>query len=397
MIKSLLKKLSIYKTITKIYDWIKFNYEFIKLLWKLQTNKGVSVFFFFPFYHTGGAEWVHYKIVQSIALPKLVFFTHSSANGHYKKFFSDQAAIFEIKPFLTKPYYRKVLKNILKREINHTGHGVVFGCHTQFFYEMLPLLSSEVKKIDLLHAFTGDEEPGAEKYSLPFVTHLDRRVAISSKTKDDLKVQYAKNGLEKAFVDKIEVIENCVAFSCESYPEKSSAEFKILYVGRNSPEKRIDIIGAIASRLKTINNDYQVVMIGENLADAVHEENRKDCIFLGGINDMEVLKKYYKEASAVIITSHREGFPMVIMEGMVCGAVPVSTNVGGIAEHVEDGVLGFLIDSNAIDIVGDFVNAFKRLRDEAVYRKMSIACYEYSKLNFSELKFKEQYQKLLSA
>ena len=99
-------------------------------------------------------------------------------------------------------------------------------------------------------------------------------------------------------------------------------------------------------------------MVGENLVNGVEKENQKDCVFLGVVYEVEKLKNIYKNAHVVIITSFREGFPLCIMEGMICGAVPISTNVGGISQHVIHGETGFLVDNELIevDIISDFVN-----------------------------------------
>ena len=99
IVKLILIRLKIYTFITNFYDQIiylvKFSVLIIKLLF-VKSNK----FFFFPFYHTGGAELIHAKIIELVKGNKVVFFTHTSANNHFKNDFEKYASCFEIKQFL---------------------------------------------------------------------------------------------------------------------------------------------------------------------------------------------------------------------------------------------------------------------------------------------------------
>ena len=63
-----------------------------------------------------------------------------------------------------------------------------------------------------------------------------------------------------------------------------------------------------------------------------------------------------------MITSFREGFPMVIPEAMAQGAIPISTNVGGINEHITNFENGVLIDNsvNEDEIINQFVDIINK-------------------------------------
>jgi glycosyltransferase involved in cell wall biosynthesis len=394
-LKRILKRIRLYKIITNSYDFVLFYKKFVCALLKILLNKS-NKFFFFPFYHTGGAELIHAKIIEYVKGNKVVFFTHTSANDHFKEEFEKNAVCFEVKPFLIRSRFRKLIERIIVWKINRTKNAVVFGCHSIYYYELLPKLKSSVKKIDLIHAFTLPHEPGAEKYSLPFVSYLDKRVCINSKAKKDLIEFYHQNKIDCSFAERIQVIENCPTFECETYPNKTDEVFNIVYVGRNSPEKRVHLIGKIASELKKIDSKYQLTLVGENLINGVEMENQKDCVFLGGVYEVEKLKNIYEKAHLVIITSFREGFPLCIMEGMICGAVPISTNVGGISQHVIHGETGFLVDNELIevDIISDFVN--KIVLSKSLYNTISYSTFEYAKTKFSEKLFIKSYNNLFN-
>lgn len=395
IIKLILIKLRIYSYITNIYDEVYKLIQFIKVL-RLLFFKQSNKFLFFPFYHTGGAEMVHLKIVEAVKGDKIIFFTHASANNQFKNNFLKNAKCFEIKQFLQNPKYKKIIEKIIVWKINLTKNAVVFGCHSIYYYELLPLFKSTVKKIDLIHAFTLPHEPGAEKYSLPYVKYLDTRVCINEKAKNDLIGLYQQKNINNIYKDKIQVIENCSTFECENYPKKSDNLYNIVYVGRNSPEKRINLIGKIASELKKNDVNYQVILVGENLVNGVEKENQKDCVFLGSVYEVEKLKSIYKNAHVVIITSFREGFPLCIMEGMICGAIPISTNVGGIAKHIIDGKTGYLVENSSREdvIINEFVN--KIVLSKNLFNTLSYCTFEYAKTKFSQELFIKSYNNLFN-
>ena len=68
------------------------------------------------------------------------------------------------------------------------------------------------------------------------------------------------------------------------------------------------------------------------------------------------LKQIYEISDVLLITSYREGFPVVIKEGMANGVVCISTDVGSISEHVLNNKTGFIVENDSEEeIVNKFV------------------------------------------
>src|SRR3546814_5772316 len=109
----------------------------------------------------------------------------------------------------------------------------------------------------------------------------------------------------------------------------------------------------------------EFIMIGDftGLSGAVPPNVR----IAGEITDRETLFTFYEDAHLILLTSWREGMPLVIMEGMSHGVVPVTTAVGEIPSYISADKYrnGFVIadHKNTEQIVQDFVRQIVYLSD----------------------------------
>jgi glycosyltransferase involved in cell wall biosynthesis len=65
--------------------------------------------------------------------------------------------------------------------------------------------------------------------------------------------------------------------------------------------------------------------------------------FLGETDDVAGL---LARSGVFVLTSHKEGFPITVLEAMRAGLPVVASDVGGVAEQVVDGETGFLVPGN---------------------------------------------------
>lgn len=350
-----------------------------------------SLFFFFPFLHVGGAEKVHADIVGCFSQERpWVYFTKKSDNDSFRALFPVGARLLNIWPLLKYGYPLSV--GIMAGFINRHERPVVFGSNNLFFYLLIPYLGRHVRRVDLLHAFGG----GAEEFSLPVAGSIDRRVVISDRTGKDLEAQYRSRGLEPQLSGRIALIENRVHVP-RKYPEKDGrGPLSVIFVGRGSPEKRVHLVGRIATRCRQQGLASRFLLVGE-MGEAVEISDRENCIFYGETASPNMLNEIYDDAHILLLTSTREGFPLVIMEAMARGVVPVVTDVGGISRHLTNGVNGVLVENrDEDDIVRDMADALERFavrRDEL--RSLSAAAHEYAKSRFGGEDFCAAYRSLL--
>ncbi|WP_312090334.1 glycosyltransferase family 4 protein [Chryseobacterium sp.] len=347
--------------------------------------------FFFPFYHTGGGERVHLDIVKALGKKKsIVFITDFSYNDHYKKEFQENSYVYDCKPYLKNKYYKQIIFFSF-RQMGRFQKKSTLGCNSAFYYKILPYFDEKVKKTDLIHAFSYPEN-GAEIVSLPYIKYLDKRVVINKKTKHDFAELYTKEKIDLKFLERIEIIGNATHVP-STLPQKDRYHKKlnVVYVGRIAHEKRVNLI----------------IEIGEKLADKMNLEifgpkeitpQGLEKFYKGNLTLKSNLLEAYKNADIILISSYREGFPVVLMEGMAHAVVPISTDVGGIGEHIQSGKNGFLIDSNQSnnDIVDDFVEKILLLdSDRKLLQTVAENAYQYAKSNFGYDVFDKKYRKLL--
>lgn len=106
----------------------------------------------------------------------------------------------------------------------------------------------------------------------------------------------------------------------------------VLFVGRLSPEKGI-------SEFLEATEGLPRVIVGAGPVDVPEA--------VGFVPPAE-LGSYYERAAVVCVPSRREGYGMVAREAMAHGRPVVATRVGGLADAIEDGVNGLLVEPDGL-------------------------------------------------
>lgn len=351
-----------------------------------------GLFFFFPFYHTGGAERVHSQIAGCFKDQQpWIFFAKRSADRGFREQFEQSGCCFDIGPLLKYTYPLSV--GILAGLIGKHTHAQVFGCNSLYFYLLLPHLPDHVRATDLLHALGG----GAEQFALPVLERLDQRVVISRGVRDELLAFYRSAGIDPALDSRITVIANRVAVP-ETMPEKSSSgPLQVLFVGRGSEEKRVHLIGQAARHCRERGMDIEFTLVGD-FEGWLHEEDRPCCTMTGLISSETALTELYRQSHLILISSSREGFPLTLMEGMAQGCVPVCTAVGGIPEHIRHLENGWLLpaeDDEAV-VAGLYAALEKLSQDRALLGRLSGAAFSHAQIHFGSKRFYAAYRRALN-
>ncbi|PRP66992.1 glycosyltransferase family 4 protein [Nonlabens agnitus] len=380
--------------IRKGIGWI---YLYVFAIRRSKVIKKSDLVFIFPYYHLGGAERVHLYITKIFENSNVtVIFTHSSATDIYLESFRESASIIILNPIINKrsDAVTKRLFKIIINAINQSKEiSCVFGSNTKYFYEIVPFLNK--RSIDLIHAFRDLDD--REDMFCESARYLDKRVVISEHGHNALSQIYARQNLSE-YLGNVVIIPNAVRSASlnQKMVNSSNEQIVVGYVGRWAPEKRPELFLKIAKSFQGKLN-YIFVMAGSGMTAYKKVITDAGVIFKGQINNPIVLQELYKQLDVICITSEYEGFPMVIMESMMSGVIPISVNVGGVSEHIINGKNGVLIDNkDEMSVTDKMISSIIELKSDFSLRKnLSNNATVYAERSFSMDNFIHGYRALL--
>lgn len=179
-------------------------------------------------------------------------------------------------------------------------------------------------------------------------------------------------------LNNLTVIGNARSFTC-SQPA-SLENKKVVAVGRYSYQKGFDRLITAWSKVCQEVNGWVLHLVGDGeLREALQEQieklNLTDRIILGKAEtDMQTV---YQNASILVMSSHYEGLPMVLLEAQATGLPIVSFSCKcGPSDVVEDGVDGFLVEEGNEDALAEKLMIL--IKDESLRKQMGKAAYERS-------------------
>jgi glycosyltransferase involved in cell wall biosynthesis len=177
---------------------------------------------------------------------------------------------------------------------------------------------------------------------------------------DDLSLPYSviPNGVEFEFLDKAK-------------PKKLAGKLNVLYVGRLESVKGYETIFAALQKVIANHPDVHFYHIGDDSGKTAFKQRyQSPNIHFEGRKDIREVYSYMKGADSIVLASRSEGLPNVIMEGMACGCVPISTPVGAVPALLENGKLGKLFPYNDVTAL---TTAVTWLLDHPTERKRMVA------------------------
>lgn len=155
-------------------------------------------------------------------------------------------------------------------------------------------------------------------------------------------------------------------------PEKATV---ILFIGRLTADKGIPELVEAFSRLDEQVSDVRLLLVGcfeeEDplpLDTRQRLEKHPHIVFAGAVQDTPTV---YAAADIVVLPSHREGLPTVVLEAQAAGKPVVGASATGIVDVITDGETGLLFP---VGDVAALTNALTRLiKDTILARKLESA------------------------
>ena len=243
------------------------------------------------------------------------------------------------------------LKGIMSKEKYDIVHAFnvpsAFAMHyTKGKKKVLSIHGMFSEQVDALHSKTiSSLASRAESKSLTWADGLTTDSKTTQKIyKDKLgfNFEYLPSAIDSSKLDKINDVKK--------------NEKQILYLGRNSYEKGIDILQKIESKL-----DGNVVY----------------CTNLSWDNAMIELKK----SSLLVVPSRMESLPTNIKEAFYFKIPVIATKVGGIPELVKNNITGLLIPPNDTQNLIESINSL--LDDNKKINQFTSNAYEFIRNNMT--------------
>lgn len=260
-------------------------------------------------------------------------------------------------------------------------------------YHNSPDTNARIKNVEIALMETHNPLKKAMLYAKKF--------AFKQITSRSMKYVYEHSDLylvlSPSFVDKfkvftgihnpthLQVLINPVTIDSSSYQyDFHKKQKEIIYMGRiDYNQKRVYRVIDTWAKLEAKFPNWKLTVVGDGVARKDIEKKVKDySLEKVSFEGFQQPKPYYERASALLLTSEYEGFPLVLAECMSFGVIPAVYNsysaVGDIIADGKDGIVipyhqdGYKADEAASLLSGIMENEEKR-------EAMALAAIEKSK------------------
>jgi L-malate glycosyltransferase len=353
-----------------------------------------SIFMFFYNADVGGGIKVNADILHCIKDKKpLVIFCKKPKNNKYKHLFEvDGVRVMYLDKYLDNKWVHFVnifFRGVFATWINNSNNTIVFGGECIYFYKVLPHIKKEIKTIELCHVNKW------LNFTQAYINYIDKRIFSTQQIKRDVELQYRNNDIPKKIYDKLLFIDNKIEIP--PYLKNNNQILEVVFIGRNSPQKRIYLIIEIAKQIHKLKKQIHFSFVGD-LEEYEATDMKEYCTFYGLVNDNKRIDKVYQKSDVLILTSAFEGLPIVVMEMMARGKIVLSTAVSGIPDyitHKENGLLIF--ETNEDKIIDTAVKLLIEVTENNILRKkIEKNAYEFASQKFDADLFDNTYRKLFN-
>ena len=156
----------------------------------------------------------------------------------------------------------------------------------------------------------------------------------------------------------------------EKYEYKKKRHKNVLFVGRLTFQKNIDILIRGFYKSEAIKKGWKLFIFGKgeelkNLKHIIKTLKINNYVYVKGVT--KKITKWYKKSSIYVICSRYEGMPNTLIESMYYRLAIIGSNIPGIKYYIKHNKNGLLIDNQREDHLIKSLNLLinnKKLRDQ---------------------------------
>lgn len=359
-----------------------------------------DIFFFFPGYAIGGAERVNAEIIKAFNDKKvIIYFTKNSPNNGMKHFFNlPHVTVREINKWADNKYIywgNLIYRGVCSQYINSQSKPpIVFIGQCNFAYKLTPHIKRSIKIHELIHMF----DSRFTWVWAPFVKFINTRIIVGEIFRAKFGESYLREGIPIKYLERLKIIFYRLEFLPNKRQNRSwNLPLKVYYAGRGGPQKRVWIIVKVIQKCREMNLPISFKLAG-SFKNEMPQEFIDNGIYIGELKGGEEMYNFHKQNDILLMTSAWEGFPLVIMEAMSFGAIPLVTNIDAIPEHITNAENGFLLNhvNNENLLVNEIIeNLLYLIENHKILDIISLNAFQYSLSNFSAEKFQKEYRNVL--
>ncbi len=309
-----------------------------------------KLFFLIPSLRAGGSERVFSIVANGLDVEKFdIVVAVLDGRERFYEIDEKRVRLIDLNALRVRQAFFKIAKTIRQEKPDIVVSTLT---HLNLFMALLrPFFSRKTRffarESTILSVFHGIQSHTALRNFVVkfFYPSFDLLICQSKSMAIDLEKNYFLP------ISKLKIINNPV--DTEGVIEQSKigldtprqAQFRFISIGRLSPEKGLDTALEVLSNLK--NLDFEYLIIGEgneknalkSQAEAIGIGHR--VVFLGSQkNPFRLLAS----ADLLLLPSHFEGFPNVLLEAGAVGTPVVAYACGGVsAEIIEDNKTGWVV------------------------------------------------------
>jgi len=263
--------------------------------------------------------------------------------------------------------------------------------HCSLMHYALPLLTRKTKPVSVLHNDVELFYRSAARFpeqvfrwiapTPGLATHFDVYIPIS----DRRRVRVVPHGINER------------VFSPNGHRTGSGSQ-RIAFVGFIGENKGADLLPPIMAAVVRRRPDAQLTIVGYGpmqpfLADAFARLGLAGRVAFAGKLEPSGLADVMRNSDVFLLPTQVEGFGLVVVEAMLCGAVPVVSRLPGITDSIVDtDRTGFLCEPRDVPAFADKVATL--LEDRQQLAEMSSAAIAAAKARFSSTTMLDAYESL---
>ncbi len=332
-----------------------------------------------------------YTLTLADGLRERGWLIHFLVTNGPNEYYSDMKKIaFRCHDLSSLPLSYKKLK-VAAGIVNATAPDILLLNHCSLLHHSLPYISTKIKPVSILH----NDIQGIYNVARRYYKRIFRWIAPSQAL-----AKHFRPYVDKNIQNRIKVIQHGVNADLFSLNGRDAIlkSPRISFVGNLDMNKGSDMLPLILEHVTQRFPNVEITITGKGplrslLEKRLSEKNIK-AAFTGYITAAQVAK-ILNDTEILLLPSRVEGFGLIIVEAMLCGAVPVVSRLPGITDDIiEDGVTGTLVQSGDVEGFADAVVSLLKNPERLVL--MSEAAREYAVHRYPAERMLDAYEALFN-